>query len=507
MKKSLILVMLVLLVIVELAYAQAGSGNPQVALTDQNGKSDVPLQINGVFPKLTVWADGVGSDSETGIGALIPWANKLWAIGYVAHIHGKGIGLYEINEDMTMRLHPASVTGTYANRLVHWESKQVFIGPYAIDAKGNVRTIDAIKGYRLTATARHLTDPKNKVYFLGMEGNFFEVDVHTLEAKKLFNLCKELELPLSTKRGSVKMGKKRYAEPHFKGAHTAQGRVVVANNTYAEDDFLGKRQAGRLAEWDGKKWTILEQNPFVEVSGKQNPRAGGKYGNTLYATGWTKSSVILRVLHGGKWSRYLLPKASHSFDHTWNTEWMRIREAQTERYLMDIHGMFYDLPALTYEGKLWGIRPICTHLRIVPDFCYWRGLLVMAGDQTDNAVGQPQSGLWFGNIDDLWNMGKPAGWGGPWWESPVEAGTTSDPFLMTGFDKKVVHLAHNADTTVGFTIEVDFLGNGTWKTYKTIKVPARSGYAHHEFPDAFSAHWVRVTVDTDCEATVYFMYN
>ncbi|MEA3224807.1 MAG: hypothetical protein U9Q07_02570, partial [Planctomycetota bacterium] len=445
-------------------------------------------------------------DSETGIGALIPWANKLWAIGYVAHIRGKGIGLYEISEDMTMRLHPASVTGTYANRLVHWESKQVFIGPHAIDAKGNVRTIDAIKGYRLTATMRHLTDPRNKVYFMGMEGGFFEVDVHTLEAKKLFNLCEELELPLSDTQHSVVVGKKRYAEPHFKGAHTAQGRVVVANNTYTEMEFLGKRQAGCLAEWDGKKWTVIERNPFVGVSGKQNPHAGGKYGNTLYATGWTKSSVVLRVLHGGKWSRYLLPKASHSFDHSWNTEWMRIREAQTERYLMDIHGMFYDLPALTYEGKVWGIRPICTHLRIVPDFCYWRGLLVMAGDQTDNAVGQPQSGLWFGNIDDLWQMGKPAGWGGPWWETPVKAGTTSDPFLMTGFDKKVVHLAHDADMTVKFVIEVDFLGNGTWNTYEIIKIPAR-GYSHHEFPDGFSSHWVRLMVDADCKATVYFMYN
>jgi hypothetical protein len=31
----------------------------------------------------------------------------------------------------------------------------------------------------------------------------------------------------------------------------------------------------------------------------------------------------------------------------------------------------------------------------------------MAGDQTDNAVGQPQFSFWFGNIDTLWNFGKP----------------------------------------------------------------------------------------------------
>jgi len=99
-----------------------------------------PLQINGVFPKLTVYAPEDGSDSETGIGALIPWADKLWAVGYVAHIKGNGIGLYEISDDMTMRKHPESVTGTFANRLIHWETRQAIIGPHVIDPKGNVRT-------------------------------------------------------------------------------------------------------------------------------------------------------------------------------------------------------------------------------------------------------------------------------------------------------------------------------------------------------------------------------
>ncbi len=68
-----------------------------------------PISVNGVFPSLTVLAKGTGSDSEAGIGALIPWAEKLWAVGYVAHIRGDGLGLYEISEDMTMRRHPASV--------------------------------------------------------------------------------------------------------------------------------------------------------------------------------------------------------------------------------------------------------------------------------------------------------------------------------------------------------------------------------------------------------------
>lgn len=449
-----------------------------------------PLQIDGVFPQMTVMAKGLGSNSEAGIGALIPWAQKLWAVGYVAHINGQGLGLYEIGEDMVMRRHPASVTGTFANRLPHWPSGQAFIGPYAIDADGNVRTIEELKRVRLAATCEHLTDPANKVYFLGMEGRFWEVDVHTLKATLLFDLVKELQII--------------NAKEHFKSAFTAQGRVVVANNTYDEQEFLGKRDAGRLAEWDGQTWTIIERNPFVEVHAAGADRSYG--GNTLYAIGWDRSSVILRALVQGQWQRYRLPMASHTWNHAWNTEWTRIRHAVTERLLMDAHGMFYELPAFAYGGRIWGIRPICTHLRVVPDFCHWRGLFVMASDQIDHDQGQPQSGLWFGNIDALWRMGKPAGWGGPWWSTPVKAGETSDPFLMTGFDKKVVHITHDAERPARFDVEVDFLGDGSWVRYGSFDVD-RGQYLHHEFPDAFSAHWVRVRVDIDCSATVQFIYN
>lgn len=451
-----------------------------------------PFQVNGVFPHMTVKGKGASVRSEAGIGALIPWADRLWAIGYVAHIRGDGIGLYEIDADMKMRLHPESVTGTFANRMVHWPSDQIFIGPHAIDASGTVRTIEDLKNQRLTATMFHLHKPKEWVYFLTMEGKFYEVHVGSLETNMLYDLVRELEITAG--------------QPHFKGAHTAQGRVVVANNTYEEPEFLGRRAAGRLAEWDGKQWTILERNPFVEVAGKQNPAAGARYGNTLFALGWDRSSVLLRVLHGGEWTRYRLPKGSHSWDHTWNTEWMRIREAQTERYLMDAHGIFYELPPLIYDGRLWGIKPIASHLRIVPDFCHWRGLFVMAGDQTDNAVGQPQSGLWFGQVDDLWNMGKPTGWGGPWWQTELTAGSTSDPFLMTGFGSKVVHLTQESEDTVKFTLEVDFLGNGSWRVLEVLTVPA-DGYQYFVFPEGFSAHWVRIRVDGSCTATAYFVYT
>jgi len=164
--ESITLFALILSEVATFSYAQAEVNNPVAYSINEREVSSTPIQIKGVFPKITVMTDGVGSRSEAGIGALIPWANKLWAIGYVSHIKGKGLGLYEISDDMTMQRHPASVTGTFANRMVHWESNQVFIGPYAIDSKGNVHMIEALKNLRLTATMQHLTDPANKVYFL-----------------------------------------------------------------------------------------------------------------------------------------------------------------------------------------------------------------------------------------------------------------------------------------------------------------------------------------------------
>lgn len=77
---------------------------------------------------------------------------------------------------------------------------------------------------------------------------------------------------------------------------------------------------------------------------------------------------------------------------------------------------------------------------------------------------------------------------------------------MTGFVRKGVHLTNASDEDCSFTFEVDPLGDGSWETYGRIPVPAR-GYVHHAFPEAFSAHWVRVQTDRATVATVQFFYT
>ncbi len=476
------------------------------------------LNVSGVFPHLAVQADLGPPRTEIGVGGLMPWAERLWMVTYVAHTRrsGSGSGLYEIDPQLAATRRPESRDGTYANRYIHFESNQLFIGPHVIDAGRRVRTIEPLVDCRLTAVMDHLHDPEHKVYVLTMEGELFEVDVHTLAVKQLFDLTRELELPAG-------------AQPHFKAGFTGQGRVIVANNTHDNHEFLGLRAAGRLAEWDGGSWRILERNPFYEVHGRR------RMGGLVYAVGWDRASVLLKTLVAGGWETYRLPKASQNYDHMWQDEWPRIREVEHERFLMDAHGQWFELsphawggasiaqkaetqdfPTATADagpgGRIWGVRPISRHLWVVSDFCNFRGMLVLGTNQVspfngDNVLAaEPDSGLWLGKTDDLWSWGKPAGWGGPWWDTEVVAGKPSDPFLMTGFEHKCLHLRARAERTVRFAVEVDFLGDGSWAPYTECEVQ-RGGYVCHVFPAGFSAHWVRVTAGAACRATAYFTYT
>lgn len=435
------------------------------------------------IPNLGVKADSGPIRSECGVGALMPWADALWAVTYNSHTYktGRGLGLYRIDDRLEIAMVHRS-DGTHANRYVHTASNQAIIGPYAIDMRGDFRVIESLLNDRITATMTHLTDPQNRVYMLSMEGMLYEMDVKTLATRRLADLNREF-------------GIKR---PHFKGGCTGQGRVVVANNGFYE---FGDEQAG-LFEWDGKTWHALSRKPHMDCACRKN------MGEVIFCTGWDEASVLMWALVKGKWQRYRLPKASHTFDHAWQTEWTRIREVETERFLMDIHGMFYELQPIAFQDAIWGVNPICAHLRIIPDYCSFRGMFAMAGNQNtpngdNNPVGgQPQSGIWFGKTDDLWSFGKPKGWGGVWRGTAVRAGQPSDPFLMTGFDKKVLHV--KSDKAAAIRIQVDFLGNGTWEDYQRL---AGAGYRYHVFPRGFSAHWVRLVPEADCIATAEFLYT
>jgi hypothetical protein len=222
------------------------------------------------------------------------------------------------------------------------------------------------------------------------------------------------------------------------------------------------------------------------------------------------ASVLMKDKKG---NRYRLPKGAEAFSSPSAAGWPRgIREIVTERNMMNIHGTFYELPRED-SGGLAQIRPITTHNRRIFDYASWRGLLVLSGNLAGAAADghyvasdDGKVGLWLGNVEDLWKLGPPRGEGGPWRDSPVRAGEPSDPYLMTGYDRKSVRFSHDRPGDVRFTIEVDFLANGTWQTYDTIAVPAGKT-VRHTFPTGFAAHWVRVKADADGKATAWFTYD
>ena len=419
-------------------------GSPVIA--SQASRTDI--HISGVYPHLTTY--GVYSQNgghykeghnECGIGAIVPWAGKLWMVNYAPHRpRGSEHKLFSVDADLSrpMTVHPESAGGTPAGRMIHEESSQLLIAHHLIDADGNVRTIQpADMPIRVTAIARHLKDPANMVYYIDMEGSIWEANVHTLAVKRLF--------------------KKPVPGWHGKGGYTSQGRLVISNNGELHvgnynDVLVGgkaenKEERGVLAEFDGSQWKIVERRQFTEVTGPNGITGGSDDDDPIWTMGWDRRSVRLKVLDGGQWHTYLLPKSAYCNDasHGWYTEWPRIREITGGRWMMDMHGMFYDFPKTFSAKNSAGIMPIGSHLRYVPDFCDWNGKLVLATDETsiqgNKLAGQPQSNLWFGDYEDLKTWGPASGYGGPWIEDGIKGNVPSDPFLVAGFDRRVVHLA------------------------------------------------------------------
>lgn len=437
-------VLLFVCVVPAIANLAAGEG-------DQAGATEAfrtDIHISGIYPHLTTY--GIYSQNgghyktghnECGIGVVVPWAGKLWMVNYAPHMpKGSEHKLFSIDPDLSkpMTIHPESVGGTPAGRMIHKESNQLLIAHYIIDSDGNVRTISpSDMPIRVTAIARHLTDPGNLVYYIDMEGSIWEVDVRTLAVKRLF--------------------KKPVPGWHGKGGYTSQGRLVITNNGELHvgnyDDVLvgGKAETeeerGVLAEYDGNDWRIVERRQYTEVTGPGGITGGSDGEDPIWAVGWDRRSLRLKLLDHGTWCTYLLPKAAYCNDasHGWYTEWPRIREITEGRWMMDMHGMFYDFPKTFSANNTAGIKPIASHLRYVPDFCGWNGKLVLATDETsiqgNDLAGQPQSNFWLGQYEDLKQWGPASGYGGPWIEDKVIAKTPSDPFLIAGFDRRLIHLA------------------------------------------------------------------
>jgi hypothetical protein len=425
------------------------------------------------------------NEGECGTGAVVPWADRLWVITYGPHLpFGSSDKLYEITPDLKQVVRPESVGGTPANRMIHDESKQLFIGPYVIDADRKVRVIPpSIMPGRLTGNARHLTDPAGKIYYATMEEGLYEVDVKTLAVKNFIrdgNGIKKgfkVETPLS-KLDSQLPGY------HGKGLYTSQGRVIYANNGDRDKRVLTDptTPSGALGEWTGSgDWQLVRRNQFTEVTGP-----GGIHGSDanapVWSIGWDAKSLILMLLDNGKWQSFRLPKVSHSYDgaHGWNTEWPRIRDIGEENLLMTMHGAFWSFPKTFSAANTTGIRARSAYLKVIGDFTRWNDRLVFGCDDSAkseflnkrkvkggiDSIGQSQSNLWFTSPDTLDKLGPAHASGAVWLHDSVKAGDMSDPFLVAGWKHRSVwHIDHASGTSK----RIETTGDDEWLTVKAEK--------------------------------------
>ena len=207
-------------------------------------------QYSGIYPSLAFFND----EHECGTGAVVPWAGRLWVITYGPHFpRGSSDKLYEITPDMQQIVHEESIGGTPANRMIHRESNQLFIGPYAIDTARRVRTIlPSVMPGRLTGIARSVTDPAHRLWIGTMEEGFYDVGVDSLDVKTVFmdgnEMCRRGMLP--TIDSPVLKG------VHGKGFYSGQGVYVYANNGEESQEALKnpRIESGVLAEFDGQEW-------------------------------------------------------------------------------------------------------------------------------------------------------------------------------------------------------------------------------------------------------------
>lgn len=453
---------------------------------------------SGIYPHLAFF----NNEGECGTGAVVPWAGKLWALTYAPHMpKGSSDKLYEISPDLVPSVRPESIGGTPANRMIHRESGQLFMGPYAIDETGKVRVIPYSELFgRPTANARHLVDPAGKIYCASMEEALYEIDVKTLAVTALYRDEQD-------KTPGPKADLPGY---HGKGAYSGQGVLVYANNgehspEARRDPFV---PSGALAEWDGSDWKVVRRAQFTEVTGP-----GGIFGNEnpatdpLWSVGWDAKSLLLMLRDGGEWHAYRLPKASHSYDgaHGWNTEWPRIREiGGGGDLLMTMHGMFWRFPKGFSLADTSGIAPRSIYLKVIGDFCQWQDRVVFGCDDTakseflnkrkakgEIAAPQSQSNLWFVDAAKLDRLGPVIGRGAVWLKEDVAAGAKSDPYLFGGLERRALHLAHDGKGELSVALEIDRDGKGAWEPLRTVVVPPR-GYLWTDFDDGEPGVWIRL---------------
>ncbi|MEN3943537.1 hypothetical protein WJU23_19725 [Prosthecobacter sp. SYSU 5D2] len=294
----------------------------------------------------------------------------------------------------------------------------------------------------------------------------------------------------------------------FDGIATPEDTAVTGGVLHARG--AGFRTLRFISAAPGQPAAVYDMGSAFDLTPKDDP-AGQAWTskNAAIPEGVLEydSASILYVDDKGRWR---LPRGHAAFDQQSLLGLERVcREVCTERDLFNAGGTFFELPAEN-AGGFAKIRPVTTHNRRIQDYASYRGLLVISGLHADAAgehiirSSDGKTALWAGAVDDLWQFGKPHGFGGPWKDTSVTAGVPSDPYLFTGYDQK--HLTLTSDKAAKIRVEADITGTGLWVTYQEFDVKPGME-TQHTFPPSYGAYWLRCVSDADAVITAQLRYE
>lgn len=437
--------------------------------------------------------------SEIGIGALMPWNDRLYYSTYLAdNLQGRGgrIGYIDTSgNDVLVLQHDSCHTG----RLVHYETNQLLMGPCVIEADGTVHTVSTLIPLRVTGWARHIVSPSTKAYCITMQGMLYEVDLTTYVASVIV----DMRTPL----GLTKF--------HFKACHTTSAyysnqRLVVVSNVQSKPG--DNANSGILAIFDGTStWTTKSNLSHIEITGNYDTSDG-----LMFGTGMDHKSPFLTTPQSnvGTFYRYRFPYGTKTQNYYITQEWMRIRPVMTERYLMNAFGTWFRLSPWLAHASAGGIEnygtpgtdyprleAVANYLDTVTDFCVWDGKFAIGTNNMSDqygkwpTAGQSQSAIKFGDIEDIWRGGKASGSGYLWYKEAIVNGTPSDAMLMRGYDKKTIFLRNNTGTAVNIAIKL--IDYSDAHQYGSAVAVAGNTMVTVSMPDGVSADWFTLTPDAN----------